>query len=265
MRFATFVFMMLVPLLTLSACGGSGGSASSSPQVEAGTLTTVTVQSQALGTSREVKIYTPPGYDIRTKYPVLYIIHGLGSDINQWMPDLGMNRRADWLIANHEIEPLIIVAPQLDNSYGAGGNEAFVCNDLVEYIDTHYSSDPTRERRFIGGLSMGGFIALHNAFFHPDIFSKAGGHSAYLYTVAGLNNTVENPIVTAQNRDLTMLKVYLDTGTSDQFNLTVCLSQLFDILQTNGVPSEYHPSGGGHNNLYWSSNMDNYLRFYAGI
>jgi enterochelin esterase-like enzyme len=265
MKFVLMQIIVIVSVLALSACGGGGGSSAPNTDIERGTLTVVALNSAALHATRQVKIYTPPGYNSQTKYPVLYILHGLGSDIDQWMPELGMNTRADLLIKNKQIAPLIIVAPQMDNSYGAGGNEVFLCEELISYIDSHYSTNPTRENRSIGGLSMGGFIALHNAFAHTDLFSKAGGHSAYLYTVAGLNNSIENPIVTAQNKDLTMLKVYLDTGTSDQFNLTVCLSELFGILQSKGVPSEYHPGPGGHTGLYWAANMDNYLKFYAGI
>jgi enterochelin esterase-like enzyme len=266
MKFALLQIFLIISVFTLSACGGGGdGSSGTDAAVEKGALAVVTLSSQALNATRRVKIYTPPGYNSQTKYPVLYILHGRGSDIDQWMPELGMNTSADRLINKKEIAPLIIVAPQMDDTYGAGGNEAFLCNELIGYIDSHYSTNPTRENRFIGGLSMGGFIALHNAFVHTDLFSKVGGHSAYLYTVAGLNNTIENPIVTAQNKDLTMLRVYLDTGTSDQFNLTVCLSELYNILQSKGVPSEYHPGPGGHMNAYWAANVDNYLRFYAGI
>jgi S-formylglutathione hydrolase FrmB len=62
-----------------------------------------------------------------------------------------------------------------------------------------------------------------------------------------------------------MLKVYLDTGISDEFNLTVCLSQLFDILQSKGVEAEYHTGPGKHDRYYWASNVEKYLNFYAGI
>lgn len=254
-------------VICLCACGGGSDNsgATQGGAAENGQLSVVSVYSPALKSSRSVKIYTPYGYSSEIKYPVLYMLHGLGSDIDQWMPDLGMNFRADQLIRDKKIMPLIIVAPQMDNSYGAGGNENFLCEDLIQYIDSHYSTNPARENRFIGGLSMGGFIALHNAFFHPDLFSKVGGHSAYLYTKPDLNDSVENPIVTARYKDLSMVKVYLDTGTSDQFNLTPCLSELFGILQSNGVEAEYHPGPGGHTAGYWARNVDNYLMFYAGI
>jgi enterochelin esterase-like enzyme len=72
-------------------------------------------------------------------------------------------------------------------------------------------------------------------------------------------------IVSAEYKNLTMLKVYLDTGTSDVYNLTVCLSELYGILQAKGVESEYHPGPGGHDGYYWASNVEKYLMFYAGI
>jgi enterochelin esterase-like enzyme len=253
--------------LCLCGCGG-GTDGSAIPQAGAmqnGQLKVVNLYSKSLVTNRAVKIYTPYGYNQETKYPVLYILHGSGSDIDQWMPDLGLNTKADRLIREGKIKPLIIVAPQMDDSYGAGGNEDFLCKDLIAYIESHYSTIPTRENRFIGGLSMGGFIALHNAFFHTDLFSKVGGHSAYLYTKPLLNDSIENPIGTAKYMDLTMLKVYLDTGVSDHYNLTVCLSELYGILKAKGVEAEYHTAPGGHDGNYWSGNADKYLLFYAGI
>jgi enterochelin esterase-like enzyme len=261
------VLLSVGAALCLCSCGG--GSDGSLPvqagAAKTGLMRTVSVYSPALMATRAVRIYTPYGYSSETKYPVLYILHGSGSDIDSWMPELGMNSRADMLIREGRIRPLIIVAPQMDDSYGAGANEDFLCKDLIQYIDSHFSTDPTRENRFIGGLSMGGFIALHNAFFHADLFSKVGGHSAYLYTKTGLNETVENPIITARQRDLTNLKVFLDTGVGDEFNLTLCLSELYGILQSKGVESEYHAWPGGHDASYWAGNVDKYLLFYAGI
>ncbi|MBI1889807.1 MAG: esterase family protein [Burkholderiales bacterium] len=247
----------------LAACGG--GSSSSVAPTDVGKLESVSVPSAALGGSRAVNIYTPYGYNTQTKYPVLYIYHGGSGTQNSWMPTMGMQYRADQLIREGKIKPLIIVAPQMiQEGYGAGAEETFVYKDLVDYIDARYSTDARREGRYIGGLSMGGFIALRNAFAHNDVFSKVGGHSPYLYNTI-TNSSIENPITTAGYKDLRNLKVYLDTGVSDRFNLVPTNETLYNLLQSKGVPSENHPGPGAHDVAYWSGNIDNYLKFYAGM
>jgi enterochelin esterase-like enzyme len=232
-------------------------------EVTKGQVSEVSVHSQALGMNKPVKIYTPYGYSATSKYPVLYLFHTGGGDQNTWMPKLGLETRADQLIRDKKIRPLIIVAPQMGEGYSGGGNEEFVSKELIHY-DTNCSTDPTRENRFIGGLSMGGFIALHHAFFRPDLFSKVGGHSPYLYTEIAVNDAVENPIVTAKTRDLTALSVYLDAGIADPFNLVATNAELYRALFIRGVASENHPKPGGHDGAYWKGNLDDYLMFYVG-
>lgn len=230
-----------------------------------GQVREISVQSQALGIAKQIKIYTPFGYNSQFKYPVLYLFHGGGGDQNTWMPNLGLDSRADQLIHEKKIKPLIIVAPQMGQGYIGGGNEEFVSKELIYYVDTNFSTEPTRENRFIGGISMGGFIALHHAFFHPELFCKVGGHSPYLYTEMGINDAVENPIITAKSRDLTTLKVYLDAGIADPFNLVATNAELYRALFVRGVASENYPKPGGHDGDYWIGNIDSYLMFYAGI
>ena len=171
-----------------------------------GKIDLVSVASKALDTQKFVKIYTPYGYSKKSKYPVLYMFHGGGGDHHSWMPRLGLNLRLDQLIQERAINPLIIVAPQMGQGYAGGGNEEFLSSELIQYVDSNYSTEPSRECRYIGGISMGGFIALHLSFTHPELFSKVGGHSPYLYSEAGVNDAVENPLITAKSMDLTYLK-----------------------------------------------------------
>jgi enterochelin esterase-like enzyme len=237
------------------------------PKVGNGKVELISVPSTALGKDIFAKIYIPFGYTKQAQYPVLYIFHGGGGNQDSWMPQLGLEIRADDLIHQKKIKPLIIVAPEMGPGYAGGAHEDFISKELIRYIDTHYSTDPNRKNRFIGGLSMGGFIALHHAFLHPDLFSKVGGHSPYLYTEEGLNDAVENPIITAKSgaKDLTSLKVYLDSGIADPYNLVAPNAELFRSLRGKGVMSENHPNPGGHDIAYWKGNIDNYLKFYAGI
>jgi enterochelin esterase family protein len=69
--------------------------------------------SKTLGTTRTLLVYTPPGFDVngKTKYPVLYLIHG-GSDTEETWTKVGhANLIADNLIAQGKAKPMIIVMP----------------------------------------------------------------------------------------------------------------------------------------------------------
>jgi enterochelin esterase-like enzyme len=60
--------------------------------IERGKIETVEYDSTTVGMKRKAKVYTPPGYTKEKKYPVLYLLHGIGGDENEWArsgaPDL---------------------------------------------------------------------------------------------------------------------------------------------------------------------------------
>ena len=228
-------------------------------------------------------IYLPKGYSKKIHYPVLYLIHGYTDTEDAWMPNLNLKDAADRLVENGKIASLIIVMPQIDNSFGintdkimnmslkfsAGMYEDYLYKDLIPYIDKKYSTVKSKAGRYIGGLSMGGFAALHLAFCHPDMFSKVGGHSPafaddpWLYPNDEKRNE-RDPIKIASSKDLGSLKVYLDCGDRDSFKFYVGCEQLFAVLQSRGISSEYHLNSGEHNAEYWKAHSDDYLVFYAG-
>ncbi|MFD1908179.1 alpha/beta hydrolase [Paenibacillus rhizoplanae] len=126
-----------------------------------------------------LSVYLPTGYNASQRYPVLYFIHGYGSRETDMWGGLELQKNADRLIEAGQIEPLIIVSPQMDNSYGLNAvanpgdpaslgserYEDYLVKDVVEYTDTHFNTLAERGSRYIGGISMGGFISLHSAFF----------------------------------------------------------------------------------------------------
>ncbi|QNU68094.1 esterase [Ruminiclostridium herbifermentans] len=254
----------------------------------------ITISSVALQKEMRVNVYLPKEYSQNKKYPVLYLIHGYTGNEDSWFPDLQVERKADKLIENKEIEPLIIVSPQIDNSYGInsevfsiengiapshfdkGMYEDYLYKELIPYIDANYSTIASKEGRYIGGLSMGGWVALHMAFTYTDMFSKVGGHSpaifidqypgsamAFLYPTEKLRNE-RDPIRVAESKDLTSLKVFLDCGDNDSYQFYEGCEQLNEILKSKGVDSQYHLSAGEHDGAYWEANVEKYLKFYAG-
>lgn len=300
-RFRSGILVIII-LLICSLLGCQVSTKKNAPEegktkLEAGQITKVTLDSKALNKEMELNVYLPKGYGDHEKYPVLYMIHGYTGDEDTWMPGLKLDKKAEELIEANKIRPMIIVTPDIENSYGVntskqyrqlGGQdrnfnmseglfEDYLIKDVIPFIDANYSTLASKEGRFIGGMSMGGFAALHLAFSYPDMFSKVGGHSPALfldYVPAYLNDLLypseskrreRDPIYIAQDKDLSSLKVYLDCGDKDELKFYEGCDKLFEILQDKGVASEYHLNPGGHTGAYWEANEEQYLLFYAGI
>lgn len=249
-------------------------------------LKRISIQSKALGKDMTLSLYLPKGYDEKKKYPVLYVYHGFNGNETNWMPGIGIEKKADELIASGKINPIIIVAPQADNGYGlntpkvgiGGQYEDYITQEVIQFVDSHLSTISTREGRYIGGQSMGGFISLHSAFRHPDLFSKVGGHmpavwlddfskagdlKSFLYPTNELRKE-RDPLIIAKTADLQQLKVYLDSGDQDDYKFYEGTEKLHQLLIQRGIQSEYHNSAGKHDSNYIRANVERYLIFYAG-
>jgi enterochelin esterase-like enzyme len=236
----------------------------------------------------KINIFFPKGYSTEKKYPVLYLLHGSGGDENSWINDMQVDKKAANLIDTNIIEPLIIVMPNYDNSYGTNSsikscsnkeNECglyadYLSKDLVQYVDENYSTIKSRESRFIGGLSMGGFAALEIAFNHSELYSKVGGHSPamfldatsdlkWLYSDETMRKTTD-PIYLAKEKDLSHLKIYLDYADNDMGHIIDSSQILNEILKGKDAKVEIHTSAGMHDANYWRGNTESYLKFYAG-
>ncbi|EFM11220.1 putative esterase [Paenibacillus curdlanolyticus YK9] len=243
--------------------------------------------SPALGKEVRFNLYLPPGYDATKHYPTLYMLHPLNGSENSVLSSTGLSAAADKLIGEGKIQPLLIIAPLLESSYGLnlteedaktcssctiGNYEDYLIKDLIPYVDSHFGTIANKSGRYIGGFSGGGIAALHAAFTHTDLFSKAGGHSASLYLDAwpDLYSTPElrsqrDPLALAANASLTELSVYLDCGDQDPYRFYEGAEKLYELLQKKQVKSEYHHGPGAHDEAYWDPNSENYLMFYTGI
>jgi S-formylglutathione hydrolase FrmB len=138
---------------------------------------------------------------------------------------------------------------------------------------------PDAERRFgiiagdvaIGGISMGGYGALHLASLRPHEFCAVGGHSAALWTSAGAtapgafddaSDYARNDIFAAVRAGrFPHVPVWIDSGSADPFHDAD--AALVRLLEGNGVAVTYHVWPGGHTGSYWHAHMAAYLAFYA--
>ncbi|MGE7673014.1 alpha/beta hydrolase [Lysinibacillus sp. NPDC094403] len=246
--------------------------------------------SQALKKDMKVNIYLPTGYSTDNKYPVLFLFHGKDGNEDSFMNGfygfngIKIDRVADELIQKGEIKPLVIVSPEIDNSYGINSSsttisrdgynlgmyEDYILKELVPYIQDHYSVATTRDGSFIGGISMGGFVALNLGLSHPDVFSKIGGHSAAIWEnqndiptgLSWLAKSDMNLFELVKKQDLSGIQLYLDHGDMDHDWLIQGNTYLNDLLDSHGVKTQLHVRNGGHNYSFWKSQVKNYLLFY---
>jgi enterochelin esterase-like enzyme len=300
-----FLLTILLPLI-----GGCGGTerpvapvTSVAPAETTGAAVTqpgepdirkLSFQSDTLGKEMQVNVYVPHGYDKSKQYPVLYMLHGFNGTKDDWLYGIRLAAAADKLIEAGNIDPLIIVTPQLDNSYGLnssdtytkpcpdcmdeGRYEDYITKDLIAFTESSFSTVKDKSGRFIGGLSMGGHASLHAAFDHPDTYSRVGGHSPALFTdnwdkVGNLGKWLypdaekrkeRDPLMLAESRNLKGMAVYLDCGDQDEFGFYDGSQKLNDLLKAKGVTSEFHLNHGKHESPYWQSHVEEYLLFYSG-
>ena len=131
--------------------------------IERGNLETIEYESKVSGGKRKMAVYTPPGYSNANKYPVLYLLHGIGGDHNEWPKGGVSNVIMDNLIADKKAVPMIIAMPngrakggpasdKGDASREFAGFEKNLLGDVIPYIESNYSVKADREHRAVGRL-----------------------------------------------------------------------------------------------------------------
>ena len=138
-----------------------------------------------------MQVYTPPGYSKDKKYPVLYLLHGIGGDETEWQRFATPNVLLDNLLADGKAVPMIVVMPngRAQKNDRAEGNvyaaapafaafEHDLLDDVIPSIEARYSVQTDREHRALAGLSMGGGQSLNFGLAHLDTFAWVGGFSS---------------------------------------------------------------------------------------
>ena len=144
------------------------------------------ITKQSTPITKAVNIYTPPGYDPQTEYPLAFFLHGYPDNQDTWMQraKIKPNVLLDNLIAAKIIKPIIGVWPMgssTGNSNDTGGYMVFdneLMNDLIPFIESHYSVKKDRDSRLMSGFSYGGMQTI-NVFLchHLKDFGWFAGYS----------------------------------------------------------------------------------------
>ena len=239
-------------------------------RVPHGTVSKVWYYSETGGFDRRMTVYTPAGYESsKAKYPVLYVLHGIGGDEDAWVTQGRATQILDNLIARGEAKPMIVVftngnisqeAAPLENSTGYNrptmdlpqtmeGTFETAFPEVVKFIDSHYRTIAKKQSRAICGLSMGGFHTLYITLNNPDMFNYSGMFSAAIGTGSEqtaahkeVYENVDGKLATYFSKKPAML--WIGIGRTDF--LIQSNNEFRAKLDASGYPYKYMETDGGH-------------------
>ncbi len=237
--------------------------------IATGKLDSVAYPSKTVGTTRKALIYTPPGYSKKKKYPVLYLLHGIGGDEKEWLKGGNPQVILDNLYAENKLEPMIVVMPNgramkddraVGNVFDKDKVEAFatfekdLLNDLIPFVEKKYPTLTDREHRAIAGLSMGGGQSLNFGLGNLDKFAWVGGFSSAPNTKRP-EELVPNPADAKQKLKL----LWISCGDAD--GLISLSKRTHDYLYQHDVPHIYYVEPGGHDFKVWKNGLYMFSQF----
>lgn len=245
-----------------------------------GSVSKVWYPSEKLGHSRRMTVYTPAGYETSGKrYPVLYLLHGMGGDENAWS-ELGRAAQIlDNMIAKGEAEPMIVVMPNGNVAMEAAPGETAAgftqpttrlphtmdglfeehFPDIVKFIDSNYRTVADKEHRAVAGLSMGGFHSLNISREYPSMFDYVGLFSAAINPVGEVTSPVFD------NRDAKFAAQFAGApalywiAIGDKDFLYNDNRDFREYLDTHSYPYEYFESPDGHIWKNWRIYLTKFL------
>lgn len=202
--------------------------------------------SVTLGTTRTLLVYTPPGFQAsgKTKYPVLYLIHG-GSDTEETWTKVGRaNLIADNLIAKGLARPMIIVMPYGNVRLSAMADfTKDVINDIIPFVESNYPVFKDSRNRAVAGFSVGGGQTLNIGLTNPDKFAYVCSYAPYTATEEFQKNfTNWSPDVNKLNKQLKLFTI--SVGTADFLYEPVKKNIAF--FEEKGLQLKSHIVPGGH-------------------
>lgn len=215
--------------------------------------------------TKRANVYLPAGYDSSKKYPVLYLLHGIGGNENEWGMT-GNNSKVKAIMDNltyyGDIDGFIVVTPN-GKASASGSTDSFynfgkeLRNDLIPYIDSHYSTYTDREHRACAGLSMGGMQTINIGIGEcVDLFGYFGAFSA-----APTSNTAAKTADILKNNKYPIYYFYNICGLQDgtaYSSASAAAKNLPSVCNQfkNGQNFMWQELNGGHDFNIW------YLGFY---
>lgn len=234
-----------------------------------GKIDTISYSSKTVGNTRQALIYTPPGYSKAKKYPVLYLLHGIGGDKKEWLNGANPQVILDNLYDENKLQPMLVIMPNgrameddrpVGNIFSPDKIEAFsrferdLLDHLIPFVEKNYPVLKNREKRAIAGLSMGGGQALNFGLGNLGKFAWVGAFSA-------APNTRQPEELLPNPNELKKKLKLLFISCGDKDNLLNISQRTHDYLFQQDIPHIYYLEPGGHDFKVWKSGLYMFSQF----
>ena len=221
-------------------------------------------ESRSLGVTRSLYVYTPPGYETsqNVRFPVLYLLHGMGDNEDAWTVVGRANIIVDNLLAASKARPLVIVMPyghtpsappdsqSLDNYREF---EKDLIEDVIPYIQERYRVSSDRKDRAIAGLSMGGGQALTVGLGNLELFGWVGAFSSAVPKGRKLDNLLDKLNVTNARLEL----LWVGCGRKDF--LFDANEKFLEVLKAKKVRHVARITDGAHDWRVWRRYLNEFV------
>jgi enterochelin esterase-like enzyme/lysophospholipase L1-like esterase len=240
--------------------------------VPAGQVRSIYYYSNEQKTWRHAMVYTPAEYDlkanIKKRYPVLYLQHGMGEDETGWSKQGHMQHIMDNAIAAGRAVPMIVVMESGDIKapFGPGqsrdqyGNSFYpvLLNDLIPYIDANFRTKTDRENRAMAGLSWGGHQTFDIVLTNLDKFSYMGTFSGAIF---GLDlKTAYNGVFTNPEAFNKQIHYFLMCSGTEGMDKMFGTKKMVEDLNEMGINAHYSESTGtAHEWLTWRRGLNEFI------
>ena len=255
----------------------------SEPIFESNHLRFITVKSPNLKGRGDICVFIPPVNQLKHA-PLVILLHGVYGSSWAWSHQGGVHFIANQLIQQQEINPMVIAMPS-DGLWGDGSAylphngydfEKWIVEDVPAAVMQHIEGVDAHSKLLIGGLSMGGFGALHLGVNHAHIFSGISAHSA-ITDISQMSLFVEEDIENYRQvmayresvwesilRNRSKLPpMRFDCGTDDP--LLPYNQLLHRKLSDAKIPHIYQEFAGGHEWPYWQRHVKDSLLFFDQV
>jgi enterochelin esterase family protein len=249
---------------------GDGPAYYDARNVPHGNVTRHIYHSDVTNGERELYVYTPPGYDPKKEYPVLYLIGGSGELPSNWVYDGRVNFIMDNLLSEAKVVPMIIAIPNnqvIHRNHPKHAELTFdifekeMRNHVIPLVDNSYKTVRSPKGRAISGLSMGGRHSMFVGFRSLDLFANFGILSA------GDNEpeATLKPFLTDSKVNEKVDYLFVGQGTMEASGFFNRRCQaLHDALNNHNIKHEYYIGGsGGHDWGTWRHLL--YYRFLPNL
>lgn len=249
-----------------------------------GRVQTIQFQSKLVNATLPYNVILPTDYDTArtTRYPVLYLLHGLTGHYSDWVTRTN--------IANYASEyRMIIITPEGNDSWYVDKYESYILQELIPDVQKRFRTIEARHGRSIAGLSMGGYGAIKFGLKWRAVFIFAGsmsgaflvtrlseermrefrwGDSVKLFGPAESEKRLADDLF-ALIKKMTPARVsslpyfYFDCGTEDSPLIFLSNRELAKFMVEKKIPHEFRELPGDHSWVYWDRQVQEVLKLAA--